>query len=167
MWGEFSWPKFVELAPLYLSTTATFVIVFLTWFQIKKSALESKNRETYKFVEKMTQSKEYYDKRMVFSKLKRSGKDLSIYGRPENFHKKESEAIIAVINWWELVGINLKHDGFNEAYIADFFHPTLLDDWKYLKPVIEQLCKHMKDNRIGENVRWLYEEWSNTKFLEK
>lgn len=178
-WGEFSWPKFVELLPAYVSALAAVGAVVVAWIQLRAlrtqshadaetARAQSAKQHAVDFLADQSLSSEMHHTRREFGKLVDRVTAGEIAEVASAFAKREQDkddfalenAFQTVMNRYELAAIAIQEGAMDEAYYKRMERGDLIRDFRRVEPLIQALRIQRENPNIYSEVEKLYRRWS-------
>lgn len=147
--GDFSWPKFVEVFPVYVGAIAALAAVFVAWKQLGIMARHEAERDALHNLDRVSYSSDWQTQRRTFLKLKSKLQNGEI--ESATFAKRlltrldtgafeeEIQSFRIMMNHYEVIAIGIESGSYSDPIYRKFLRGQFKKDWQAMFPTIVEM----------------------------
>ncbi|GLQ21789.1 hypothetical protein GCM10007854_27440 [Algimonas porphyrae] len=150
MWGQFSWPEFVQILPNYLVVGMTALLIYMTVFQIKAARGDANRRAAFDYFIRETNNDEFRELREKVFRVVNSNKNSGDMLKQLPNDNPDMVAVRKYLNRQEAFAAGVLNGGLCEEYSKNLIGSRFVQDWKFFEPyVCEARSISGNDNTYG------------------
>ena len=167
--GPFSWPKFVELFPVYLGSIAALGAVYVAWKQLGLAARQAAERDALQNLDTIAYSSDWQSQRKVFLSLREQlrvgeltaesfAQKLLTRNQSDTF-ASEIQSFRIMMNHYEVIAIGIQSGAYSDDIYRKFLRGQFKKDWRAMFEVVQRMRELEDNQRIFIEAQKLAESW--------